>query len=221
MASRRGVWLFAFILVALLINLPVAHTAWTRHRIAENGITTSVEVIDAEGVPDDDPEVWFLTYRFPEEIDPERREFNAEVDEETFRFAQTSDQVEVSYLEGNPGAHVVEGQVTRRFQLVLVALGDAALLVFLFLYLRFGRRDTTLRLLATSDIERSRSEAYAVSQVSGDEWVVIGEISKIAGDVITLVSGAGREVEVTLGEHENLVGYQQPCQVRGRELPRA
>lgn len=219
MASRRGVWLFAFVFVALLINLPVAHTAWTRHRLAENGINTSVEVIDAEGVPDDDPEVFFVTYKFSEDIDPEQNEFSTEVDEETFTYAETSDQLQVRYLEGKPGAHVVEGQVTRRFQLVLVALGDLALLAFFILYLKFGRRDNVIRLLATSDIERSRSAAYGLSQVSGDEWVVTGEITKIVDDVVTMVTHGNQEVQVTLGEHESLVGYQQPCQVRGRELP--
>lgn len=220
MASRRGVWLFAFILVALLINLPVAHDRWTRHRIADDGRNTEVDVVKLDPVPKDDPEAWFVNYQFPEEIDPEEKTYSAQVDEETFGYADTSRRLTARYLEDDPQAHVLEGEVRNNFVLVLIALGDVALLAFFFLYLRFGRRDTTLRLLATSDIERSRSEAYAVSQVSGDEWVVIGEISKIAGDVITLVSGAGREVEVTLGEHENLVGYQQPCQVRGRELPR-
>lgn len=220
MTSRRGVWLFAFVLVAILINLPVAHTAWTRHQIAQDGIITTVEVLDAEGVPDDDPQVWFVTYRFPEDIDDERREFNAEIDEETYLTARTSNQLQVSYLEDDPGAHVVEGEVRHRFVLVLVALGDLALLVFLALFLKFGRRSSMLRLLATSDVERSRSQAYGVSQVSGDEWVVIGEITSISGDVLTLVADGGREVEVTLGEHDNAVGYQQPCEVRGRELPR-
>jgi len=220
-ASRRGVWLFALACVALLINLPILYSAWINHRIAEDGITTTAEVVDAEGVPDDDPEVWIVTYKFTEEIDPDQNEYQIQVDEETFNYAKTSDLVEVRYLDGKPGAHVVKGHVSNNLLLIMVILGDLALLGFLWLYLKVGRRDSTLKLLATSDVERSRDAAYGVSQVSGDEWVVIGEINKIVGDVITLVTVGGREVQVTLAEHENLVGYQQPCQVRGRELPRS
>ncbi len=221
MASRRGVWLFAFVLVALMINLPFAHNAWTRHKISDQGLVTTVEVVDTEPVPDaDDPKVFFISYKFPEEVDADQKQYDAEVDEETFNFARTSKQVEVQYLEDDPSAHVVQGEVRRKFPWVLLGLGDFALLVFLGLYLKFGRRDTTLKLMATSDIERSRSEMYGLSQVSADEWVVIGEISNIVGDVVTLVTEGGREVEVALAEYENKVGYQQPCQVRGRELPR-
>src|SRR5688500_12234976 len=115
----------------MLINLPVAHSTWTRHRIAQDGIITTVEVLDAEGVPDDDPEVYFVTYRFDEDIDEEQNEYNSEVDEEAFTTARTSNQLQVRYLDGDPGAHVVEGEVRHRFVLVLLALGDLALLGFL------------------------------------------------------------------------------------------
>lgn len=211
-------WLFTFVFLALLINGPIAHSAWTRHQIAEDGITTDAEVVSAEGVPNDDPTLYFVTFKFEREIDPEQREFNVEVDEATYHSARTSKQIRVRYLEDDPGANVVEGQVERKFQLVLVALADVALLVFLLLYLKFGRTGGPLRLLATSDIERTQP-GFALSQVSGDEWVVQGEIVKIVDDVVTMVSEGGRHVQVTLGEHANLVGYQQPCQVRGRELP--
>ena len=118
------------VLVALLINLPFAHSAWTRHRIAQDGITTTVEVVDAEGVPDDDPEIWFISYQFPEEIEEDQKTYDAEVDEETWNFASTSKQVRVRYLEDNPSAHVVQGEVRRMFPWVLLGLGDLALLAF-------------------------------------------------------------------------------------------
>lgn len=218
MTSRRGVWLFSFVFLALLINGPTAHGAWTRHRIAEDGVTTYAEVVTAEGVPEDDPTLYFVTFTFPREIDQEQREFSVEVDEATYHYAKTSQQIQVRYLADNPGANVVAGQVERKFALVLVVLADIALLAFLVLYLRFGRREGPLRLLATSDIERTRP-GFALDQVSADEWVVTGEIVKIADDVVTMVSQGGRQVQVTLGEHENRVGYQQPAQVRGRTLP--
>lgn len=218
MASRRGVWLFSFVFLALAINGPIAYSQWQRHQIAQDGVVGTADVARTDSAPDDgDPTRFFVAFRFSKEVDPEQQEFTAEVDEETFNSADGSKLIRVRYLPDDPSANVVEGQVDRKLPYVMIAVADLCLLAFFALYWRFGRREGPLRLLATSDVERSRS-AYAVTQVSGDEWVITGEIAKIIGDVVTMVSEGGREILVTLGEHETKVGYQQPATVRGRTL---
>jgi hypothetical protein len=213
------VWVLALVAVTLLINVPIANTAWVRYRLASEGLETTATVHKAEGVPKDDPGAWFVRYSLPENIDPEGRQFSTEVDKQTFEEAKASEEVTVTYLDGKPRAHVVEGQVTRRFGLFLVGLADVVLLLMFLLYFFFGRKqDAPLALLATADVRRC-APSWTLRPVGKDEYVATGEIVDIAGDVIVLETEGGRRVRLVLGDHTNDLGYQQPAEIRGRVLP--
>ncbi len=218
--TRTGVWVLCLIVVTLLINVPIANTAWVRYQVANSGVETQATVEAAEGVPEDDPGAWFLLYSLPDDVDPEGREFNTEVDKETYEEALASKTVTVTYLEDDPGAHVVEGQVTQRFGLVMVALADVVLLLMGLLYLFFGRRqDRPLELLATADVRRCRP-SWTLVKLSHEEYVATGEIVEAADGAIVLETEGGRRVRLVLGDHTNDVGFQQPAEIRGRALPR-
>lgn len=218
LSARKGIWLLSLVGVTLLINLPIAQTAWNRHKLSTEGITTYAEVTHAEGVPKDDPQLWFVRFRLPEDVDAEKREFSAEVTEATYDQAVADDRLEVTYLEDDPQANTVEGAVERSMGLWLVAFADVALLLMFALYLAVGRnREKALVLLATADVRRC-APGHSITEVPGGEYLVTGDVVEIEDDAIVVESEGGRRVRLVLGDHTNEVGYQQPVEIRGREL---
>jgi hypothetical protein len=220
LSSRRGVWYLTIGLIAIIINLPVVHGMWTNYRLDKVGVTTTATVTALNAVPPAArDQTYFIDYQLPEEADPDRHTYFSEVDEETFRAAESSKQVDVVYLTGSPSANRVEGQVTHRLGLYIALFADFALLMALLLALKFGRRpEEDLVLLATADVVRCKPGGM-VEPEGRDEFVVRGDIIEISEGEIVLHAGAGREVRVVLGGYRNPVGYQQPAEVRGRVLP--
>ena len=220
-SSRRGVWILTVGIVALLINLPIAHSWWTSYRLDSVGVATTARVLEAESLPrgSADPQKFFIVYQLPRDADPERREFTAEIDQETFTAAEASKQIDIVYLEGKPGANRVDGARSGSLGLWLAGLADLALIAALLLALRYGLKpEKPLVLLATADVKRCKP-MFGVDQ-DGIEYVVRGDVIEMSGGEIVVHAGAGREVRVVLGDHQNPVGYQQPAEVRGRELPK-
>jgi hypothetical protein len=219
-SSRRGVWILTVGIVALLINLPIAHSWWTSYRLDTVGVTTTATVKEAEALPrgSADPQKFFIVYQLPREADPEGREFTAEIDEQTFTTAKSSKQIDVLYLEGKPGANRVAGSRSGSIGIWIAVLADLALVGALLLAMRFGLKpDKPLVLLATADVKRCKP-MFGVD-LDGVEYVVRGDVIEMGEGEIVVHAGAGREVRVVLGEYRNPVGYQQPAEVRGRELP--
>lgn len=220
LSSRRGVWFLTLGIIALIVNLPLVHGMWTNYRLDQIGVTTTAEVTEFNAIPpDSSDQAYFIDYRLPEDADPERRTFFSEVDEETFRAAEASKQVEVVYLSDHPAANRVEGQVTNRLGLYLALFADFALVMGLLLALKFSRRpEEGLVLLATADVVRCKPGGL-VEPEGRDEYVVRGDVIEITEGEIVLHAGAGQEVRVVLGGYHNPVGYQQPAEVHGRVLP--
>jgi hypothetical protein len=219
-SSRRGVWILTVGIVALLINLPIAVGWVTSYRLNNVGVTTTATVKEAESLPrgSADPQKFFIVYQLPREADPEGREFTAEIDEQTFTSAQSTRQIEVVYLEGKPRANRVDGARSGSLGLWIAMLADLALVGALLLAMRFGLTpEKPLVLLATADVVRC-GPMFGVDQ-DGIEYVVRGDVIEMRKGEIVVHAGAGREVRVVLGGHRNPVGYQQPAEVRGRELP--
>ena len=72
----------------------------------------TAEVTEARvSSPDDDPHYW-LGFRFPEDIDPDRSVWPAEVDRATYDAALEAREIEVRVLPDNPAAYEVEGEVS-------------------------------------------------------------------------------------------------------------
>lgn len=220
LSSRRGVWFLTLGTIALIVNLPLVHGLWTNYRLDQIGVTTTAEVTELNAIPPDSrDQAYFIDYKLPEDADPERRTFFSEVDEETFRAAEASKQVDVVYLSDHPSANRVEGQVTNRLGLYLALFADFALVMGLLLALKFSRRpEEGLVLLATADVVRCKPGGL-VEPEGRDEYVVRGDVIEITEGEIVLHAGAGQEVRVVLGGYHNPVGYQQPAEVHGRVLP--
>ena len=216
--SRRTNRILLVVVLVAFINLPVLHSTWTRWQVDRNGTDTTAEVVDTRVLGDEpDPSYW-LVFRFPEDIDPDRVPWSAQVERETFEGAGAEGSVEVRVLEDQPAAHIVEGQIRNPLGLIITLIADAILLAILLLVWR-GRptRPVPIRIAAIGDVERCPPGAV-LEQIEGDLYLVRGEVTGIDGDEIVLDAGE-RDVLVILDGHRNPVGYQQPAEVRGRIVP--
>jgi hypothetical protein len=215
-ASRRAAILMVVALL-LLFTLPAAWTIWNSWRLDEVGVSTEATVTRTNAVPKAKPTEFFVYYSLPADADPRRGAYVARVSEQAWQDAKATESIEATYLDGKPGVNRVKGQVRSNFGLVMIALGDLALLGMLALALKFRpTREKQLVLLATADVVRARP-GFAVEQ-DGVEHVVRGDVVKIGDGEIALHVGEGTEVRVVLGEYRNPVGYQQPAEVRGRRF---
>ncbi len=216
--SRRTNRILLVIVLVAFINLPVLHSTWTRWQVDRNGTDTVAEVVDTRVLGEDaDPSYW-LVFRFPESIDPDRAPWTAQVDRTTYDEASAQGSVEVRVLEDRPAAHSVEGQIRNPVGLFITLLADAILLAILLLVWRARpMRPVPIRIAAIGDVERC-PPGGVLEQIEGDLYLVRGDVTGIDGDEIVLDAGE-RDVLVILDGHHNPVGYQQPAEVRGRIVP--
>jgi hypothetical protein len=215
MSGRTNRILLVGVLVAF-INLPVLHSTWTRWQVERNGTETAARVLDSRVLGDEDDPSYWLSFRFPTDIDPDQAQWTAQIDQETFEEASAERSVGVRVLEERPSAYIVEGQVRNRLGLVITVVADVILLLILLMVWRSrGRtRAVPIRIAAIGDVERCPPGGM-VEQIEGNLYRVRGEITGIDGDEIVLDAGE-RDVLVVLDGHQNPVGYQQPGEVRGR-----
>lgn len=218
MPSRgaRG-WLRPLLIVLLVavINLPMVHSAWIGWRLDRSGVERTVEVVSTDVLGSGEDAGHFVSFRYPEDVDPEQRAWSARVEPAAHDAAQESGQIEVRHLPDDPAAYDVAGAAPNRGGLVITLLADAVLLVVLVMAWRLGggRRRPSLRMVAIEDVTRCPPGA-SVERIEGLLYLVSGEVSGISDDEIVLDVG-DRDVRVVLDGHANPVGYQQPAKVRG------
>jgi hypothetical protein len=202
-------------LLVVLVNLPVASGSWTRWRVERAGTDVTATVTDhAVLTPGDDP-AYVVAFVFPEQVDPDRTTWTAEVDRATYDEAVAKERLGVRVLPGRPAAFRADGQVTHRFGLVLTGLADLVLLGLVLLARRFrGRLRPQLRAVAVGDVE-SCPPGVTLERVEGDLYLIRGEVSAVEDDEILLDLGE-RFVRVLLDGHHNPVGHREPAQVQGR-----
>lgn len=217
LGSSRGTAIAITVVFMALITLPVAWSAWNGWRLDKVGVRTDAVVADTHGVPQEDPERFFVRYTLPQDAEERGGSYIAQVDRSAWEAARASQKIPATYLQGKPGVNRVDGQVTNRLGLWMTIVADLALAAMLVLAMKFRPvREKQLVLLAGADVVRTRLEAGVVDD--GTEYVVRGEVVKIGDGEIVLYVGPDREVRVVLGEYRNPVGYQQPAEVRGRRI---
>lgn len=218
-AQSRGAVFLCVGLLALLVNAALLFSLWTDWRLDRSGVRTTAEVLETTTVPENsaDPQKFYVKYQLPAEADGEQKDFSAEVDESTWHEADLSGEIEVTYLQGRPGANRVEGQVTGTLMFWLVGLCDLVLLFFAAMAWKFAPRpEKPLVLLATADVQRAKP-GFSV-RPEGDEMVVVGDVLRIEDGRVVIHVGNDAEVTIVLGEYQNPVGYQQAAEARGRVL---
>lgn len=208
--ARRSRFVGVWVVAAVLVNLPLVHSTWTKNRIERDGVDVTVAVTD-HGMAGD----WnYLTFRLPEDVDPAQETRQVEVDDAAYDAAVASGEVEVRVLPDDPAQLRVDGEPGNGVLVVLTLLVDLVLLTVALLLWRFGGGRAPLRLLAMEDLRRGPPGAE-LNQVAPETYLVRGEVTEIEADRVVLDLD-GRSVEVLLNGYANPVGYQQPAQVHAR-----
>ena len=203
-------------LLVLLVNLPLLHSTWVDRRVQGSGIDVTATVVDDRVVAGQE---YWVSFTFPEDVDPDQKAWDAQVDEEAYDDAVASGQIRVRVLDGDPSAYRAEGAVQSRVPLVVTLVADLILLVVLLLLFRYGGRGRVrapLQALALGDVERC-APGSLLERIGGEDYLVRGEVQDLADGEVLLDLG-NRTVRVLLDGHANPVGYQQPAQVRARLL---
>ena len=209
-SRRRAAWLI--LLLAVVINLPLVHSWYQDQKVRTSGTDVTATVVDDRVIGGD--EFW-LSFTFPEDVDPDQRSWEAEVTEEAYDDAVASQRITVRVIDGHPSAYHAEGAVESSVPLVITAIADVILLVIVLLLWRSGGRlRAQLRAVALGDVERCAPEML-LERIGGEDYLVRGEVLEIGADSVTLDLG-NRAIVVLLDGHVNPVGHQQPAQVRAR-----
>lgn len=203
------------LLLVLLINLPIAHSSWTRWRVERSGTDVTAPVVGHDVLGSGDDPQYYVSFRFSRSIDPDQNAWAVEVDKATYDDAVADRTLAVRVLPDHPAAYTVDGQVTRSLGLVITLFADLAVVILIALAWRFrGKLRPQLRAVAIGDVERCKPGS-ALDRIEGDLYLIRGEVARIEDGEIVLDLG-DRSVAVVLDGHQNTIGYQQPAQVRGR-----
>lgn len=209
--KRRTRYVLALVLAAVLVNLPLLHATWTGLRVDRSGVEVEATVVDHRTAGGQH----LLTFRFPEDVDPDQRTWSADVDAATFDRAVGTGEVSVRVVESDPAAYRVDGQVGSSALLVITLIADVLLVVVALLLWRYGgRRRPQLRAIAVGDVERC-PPGVALDRIEGETYLVRGEVAELGDDRVVIELG-DRSVLVLLDGHRNPVGHQQAAQVHAR-----
>lgn len=208
MSSGRRRSAFLLLLLAVVVNLPLAHSTWTDAKVERSGVEVAATVVDHR-----DP--GWLSFTFPTTVDPGHRTWTAEVDEATYADAVGSGRLQVRVLEDDPAAYRATGAVESRVPLVATGVADAVLLMLgLSMWRLGGRLRSGLHAVALGDVERCAPEIL-LERLHAEDYLVRGEVLEVGPDRVVLDLG-NRTIEVLLDGHRNPVGHQQAAQVRAR-----
>jgi hypothetical protein len=135
---RKNVLVVAFLVV--LVNLPLAMSWWTNARVESSGVDVTTTVTAARNLGTGEEPRWWLSWRFPQDVDPEQGTWAAEVDRETWEAAESTGTLTVRVLEGEPSRHTAEGEVRSYAGLWTTLVADVVLVAVLLLVRRSRRR---------------------------------------------------------------------------------
>lgn len=147
MRPGRGA-LAALLFVAVLVNLPFLHHSWQQWRIERNGVAVTAEVTDTDVLREETDPHYVVRLRLPEDIDPARQTWPAEVDRATYQRAEESGEIGVRVLRDNPGAQRVDGERTSPLGYVVIGVVDVVVLLLGLLLWRVRRTGMTSDVIA-------------------------------------------------------------------------
>jgi hypothetical protein len=128
---RRRKNVLVVVLLVVAVNLPLALATWDNHRVASAGTDVAAEVTKARNLGTTTEPHWWVSWRFPEDVDPDGGTWAAEVDRDTWTAARETGSITVRVLEGEPSRHTASGEVRRYAGLWTTLVADALLLLVL------------------------------------------------------------------------------------------
>lgn len=141
LADRRRLKnVLVVVFLVVLVNLPLVLSTWTDVRVDRAGTDVRAEVTAARNLGTEAEPRWWVSYRFPEDVDPDRGTWASEVDRATWTAAEASGSITVRVLEGHPSRHTASGEVPGHAGLWTTLVVDTVLLLVLGLLWRSRRR---------------------------------------------------------------------------------
>ena len=137
MRGGRGT-VAVLLLLAVVVNLPFLHQAWQRHRLAQDGRDVTAEVTATDVLRAQSDPLYVIRFRLPDDVDPARQTWPAEVDRATYDRARSQGRIGVRVLPDRPSAQQVDGERTGSLGYVIIGVVDAIVLVIGLLL--WGRR---------------------------------------------------------------------------------
>ena len=204
--------LLLVVVVLAVLTYPLVNSLLTRARVERDGVDVTATVLDTTRNGDSH----LLVFRLPEEIDPDRRTYSAEVDEAAYVKAASSRQIRVRVLKDRPTAHEVEGEIRSRASWLFTAVADAIVLIVGVRWVSVGRRRPTVRMLAEDDPEPAELEGGAgtLVRIDGEKYEVVGQVESSSGSEVVVDVG-DRKVVVFLGGRANPVEIGAVLRARG------
>lgn len=147
MRPGRGAFA-ALLFVAVLVNLPLLHHSWQQWRIDRDGVRVSAEVTDTDVLREETDPHYVVRLRLPEDIDPDRRTWPAEVDRATWQRAEESGEIGVRVLADDPSAQHVDGERASRLGFVVIGVVDVVVLLLALLLWMVRRGGMTSEVIA-------------------------------------------------------------------------
>jgi hypothetical protein len=223
--GRRGrSWLLYAMLVPV-INLPIAQSLTTQHRLDVDGVDVEATLVDrsVDG-PADDP-TYYVTAQLPAESGSgdgaEGPIVSAPVDRTTYDDAGATGSIGVRILPSRPGtAYRFDGEQHSRLGLWITLAADALLAGLVLLLWRTGRSGggEVLRIEATADVAAAAGEPPVPDEeLRGDELSVTGIVLEASDDEVLLDLG-DRTAHVLLDGHGCRVPVGASGVARGRRL---
>ena len=129
------------VLLAVVVNLPLAHRAWQHHRLDRAGrdVTATVTATDVLRPRSADP-VHVVRFRLPEDVDPAGRTWPADVDRATYERAERSGEIGVRVVPGSPGTQAVDGATGSTLGWLVIGVVDLVVLLLGLLLWTHRRR---------------------------------------------------------------------------------
>jgi hypothetical protein len=204
--------LIVVLAVLVVLTFPLVSTLVTRARVERSGIDVIATVIETPRNGDD----YLVGFRFPEEVDPDQRNFSAQVERASYERAVETEQIAVRVLEGRPEAHLVEGEIHSRAPFYFVVVTDALVLLLGLWWVRTGRRRPSVRMRGDGPLQPATAdEPHGLGRrADADDYEAVGTL--LSTDETEAVLDVGdRRVVVVLDGHPHAVALGSPARARG------
>jgi hypothetical protein len=155
-------------------------------------------------------------FRFPEEIDPDQRNYSAEVERASYEQAVETEQIAVRVLEGRPEAHLVEGEIHSKAPYYFVVVADALVLLVGLWWVRVGRRRPTVRMRADGPLQAAAADEPPglARRPDTDAYEAVGTLLS-TDDAEAVLDVGDRRVVVLLDGHPHAIDLGSPARVHG------
>jgi hypothetical protein len=205
--------LLLLVFVLFLVNLPYVDQTITGRKLDRSGTEVEATVLRAQHAEHQN----YVDYRLPEEIDPKRTRYSAQVDDATYEQARTTKVLAVRVLPDQPSTNRPDGVARNATFLVVALLGDVVLLAIALLWWRRRRRWHRHEVLEVGDGSVTlRVGGRTLTAAAPEHWTQRVRAGRVVGGSLHLVAEQDLVAGPPLSGLESFAGGR--CVVHGRVL---